>query len=74
MNIERENKIMKKYLQIIYDLGYDYDGCNTVEGLKGLIDELCRLAQLGRDIDDKTTIYSNEDKHYNILGEEITNE
>ena len=74
MDIERENKIMKKYLQIIFDLGYDYDGCNTVEGLKELIDELCRLAQLGRNIDDKIIIYSNENRHYNILGEEITNE
>lgn len=68
-------EIMEKYLERIYDLGYDYDGLNSVESLKGLIDELTRLASLGRacnttepmSIDSKGNVY-------NILGEKIENE
>jgi len=31
-------------LQLLLDIGFDYDGFNTVESLKGLIDELCTYA------------------------------
>lgn len=31
---------------LIWALGVDYDGCNTVESLKGLIDELVSYTQL----------------------------
>ena len=34
---------------LIWALGYDYDGCNTVESLKELIDELVSYTQLPRD-------------------------
>lgn len=77
--MERQIRIMEKYFELICDLGYDYDGCNTVEGLKSLIDELVRLASLGRVANDTEVIYStledeegNEEK-YNILHEKIDN-
>lgn len=34
---------------LIWALGVDYDGCNTVESLKGLIDELVAYTQLPED-------------------------
>ena len=72
--IEKLNKqvvIMEKYLELIYDLGFDYDGCNTIEGLKGLIDDLVHCASLGRACNTTEPIYTNMGKHYNILHEEI---
>ena len=39
MDIERQLKIKNEYLKMIYAIGYDYDGFNTVESLKQLIDE-----------------------------------
>lgn len=70
----RNEKIQTQYLRMILNLGYDYDGCNTVESLKSLIDELMRLARLGIDINDYEPIYENNGKKFNILGEEIKNE
>ena len=53
-NLQQENKQLKEkvkyqknkidnkdnWCQLIVDIGFDYDGCNTIESLKGLIDEL----------------------------------
>ena len=64
-------KIMEKYFELIVDLGYDYDGFNTVESLKTLIDELCRYAGLGRVYNTTEPIFINNDKKYNILNEEL---
>ena len=36
------------YLDIIFGLGVDYDGCNTVESLKSLIDELVEYSSSAR--------------------------
>lgn len=78
-DLERQIQIMEKYFELICDLGYDYDGCNTVEGLKSLIDELVRLASLGRVANDTEVIYSTlEDEEgneevFNILHEKIDN-
>lgn len=63
--------IMEKYLELIHDLAFDYDGCNTIEGLKKLIDELDRYARLGRCCNTNSPIYVNGDKYYNILNEEL---
>lgn len=46
---EKEGRInypetVKDYLNLIIDIGYDYDGNRTVEGLKGLIGELVEYA------------------------------
>ena len=38
------------YLDIIFGLGADYDGCNSVESLKGLIDELVEYANKARKV------------------------
>ena len=40
-------KTVKECLELICDIGYDYDGCNSVESLKELIDELVYLALHG---------------------------
>ena len=76
--LQEENKklnniivIMEKYFELIVDLGYDYDGLNSIENLKGLIDELVRFASLGRVYNTTEAIYVNEDKKYNILNEEL---
>ena len=47
----QKNKIdnKDKWCQLIADIGFDYDGCNTIESLKGLIDELVRYALNSRD-------------------------
>lgn len=67
----KQQIIMGKYLELIIDLGYDYDGCETVESLKGLIDELVHLASLGRACNITEVIYENSEKKYNILHEEL---
>ena len=36
------------YLDILFGLGADYDGCNSVESLKRLIDELVEYASTAR--------------------------
>ena len=37
-----------EWLELIHDIGYDYDGCNTVEGLKMLVDEIVDYANKAR--------------------------
>lgn len=68
---EKEITIMKKYFQMIIYLGYDYDGFNNVEDLKGLIDALCKYASLGKECNTTEPIYINGNKKYNILGKEL---
>lgn len=64
--------IMKKYLKLICNLGYDYDGLNQVNSLKRLIDELVRYASLGRVCNITEPMYiDSEGKKYNILNEEL---
>lgn len=71
--LERENRIMRKYFQLILDIGYDYDGYRTAENLMKLIDEIMELAEQGLAADDKKVHYSDlsSDKNFNILLEEI---
>ena len=45
--IKIDNK--DNWCQLIADIGFDYDGYNTIESLKGLIDELVRYALNSRD-------------------------
>lgn len=73
-NIEEKDKviqIMEKYLELIIDLGFDYDGLNTVESLKALIDEIVKYANLGRAYNITEPIFINGKKKFNILGDEI---
>ena len=71
--LKRQIKIKDEYLQLICELGYDYDGCNTVKSLKELIDELVKLANQAINNDDTTVmnISGPNVKKRNILGEEI---
>ena len=77
MDLERQLKIKNEYLKMIYAIGYDYDGCNTVESLKSLIDTLCDYALSAINNDDKTVIFGGkiDDLDFgaprNILGEEV---
>ena len=34
-------------LSLIIDIGFDYDGCNSVDSLKSLVDELVEYARRG---------------------------
>lgn len=38
-----------EWLSMIWMVGCDYDGCETVESLKGLVDELVEMSQKARD-------------------------
>lgn len=72
MNKDRQIKLKNAYCQLIIDFGFDYDGFNTVDSLKGLIDELVLYAQRAIECDDKGIMYvDSEGKHRNILGEEV---
>lgn len=72
---QRELNIKNEYLQLIHDIGFDYDGCNTVDSLKKLIDELIGLVNKAYKCDDKTAMYigggKEVTKKFNILHEEI---
>jgi len=72
--LQRKDKtiqIMENYLELIYDLGYDHDGCETTGDLICLMDELVRYASLGRACNTTEVIYENGNNKYNILHEEI---
>ena len=57
MDLERQVKLKNAYCQAIIDLGFDYDGFNAVDSLKGLIDELVLYAQRAVECDDKGVMY-----------------
>lgn len=72
MDLERQIKIKDKWCQLIIDIGFDYDGFNTVESLKGLIDELVDYAHKAIICDDVSVVYAGaDDKKSNILLEDI---
>lgn len=73
-NLIKENEylkqkiiIMEKYFELINNISFDYDGYNDVTGLKGVIDELNRLANLGRVCNTTEPIYESEGIKFNIL-------
>lgn len=71
--LERKIEIKDKYLELMWCLGVDYDGYETPEGLKSLIDELVDLAKKAERNDDKYAMYEGcGNKFYNILHEEVT--
>lgn len=71
--LKEETTIMGNYLELIADLSFDYDGCNSIKSLKKLIDELNRIANLGIECNLREPIYVNRGKKYNILQQEIEN-
>jgi len=38
-----------EWLEFIWEIGVDYDGCNTVKSLRELVDELLEMNQKARD-------------------------
>ena len=71
-DLERQIRIKDNYCDMIWCLGVDYDGYETPEGLKSLIDELVALAERAVKNDDKYAMYEGcSDKYYNILNEEV---
>ena len=70
--LKRQNKIKDEYCELIYELGFDYDGLNTVESLKGLIDDLIDYAKKSIKNDDNSVMFEGmNDTKYNILREKI---
>ena len=59
--------IMEKYFELINNISFDYDGYNDVTGLKRVIDELNRFANLGRACNTTESIYESEGVKFNIL-------
>lgn len=44
-----EPDCVDEWLEIIWDIGADYDGCgDSLEGLRGLVDELVEMASKAR--------------------------
>ena len=71
--LQRQIDIKDNYCNMIWCLGVDYDGYETPEGLKSLIDELVNLAKKAEINDDKYAMYEGcGNKFYNILHEEVT--
>lgn len=72
---DREIQIKNNYLDLIWQIGYDYDGLNKVESLKELIDELVDYAIKAKKNDDKSVMYEgNRGKeiiNQNILFEKV---
>lgn len=78
-NLLKENEelkqqiiIMEKYFELINNISFDYDGYNDVTGLKGVIDELNRLANLGRACNTTESIYESEGVKFNILLQKLS--
>ena len=71
----RQIEIKDRYLQLIHDIGFDYDGMDTTKGLKSVIDDLVDLAIKAIKNDDKCAMYESlDDKYFNILYEEVEKE
>lgn len=71
-DLQREIEIKNAYLNLIYGIIFDYDGFNTVEGLKGLIDETTIFVDRALNSDDKKPIYRDGNENdFNILHEKI---
>lgn len=71
LKIKRENLILERYLTLIYDIAYGYDGYSNASDLMGLIDEIAKLSKLGKERDVIECIYEGSNQKLNILFEEI---
>lgn len=70
--LERQIEIKNAYLDMIYDVGIDYDGCNTIKSLKELIDEFMKWAKFAMENNDTECMFIGaNDKEFNILHEEL---
>ena len=71
MRKSKQLKVKNEYLKLIYMIGFDYDGCDTVESLKELIDTLVDYAAKAFNNDIESCIYGSEEEEFNILMERI---
>lgn len=51
----------EEWMEYIFDVGCGYDGCDTVESLKGLVDELIAASQNARICLREGKIFYNEE-------------
>ena len=73
--LKRQIEIKDSYLSLMWDLGVDYDGWDTVDSLKSLIDDLVDYAKKAVKNDDKYAVYQGGNgKYFNILREEVEKE
>lgn len=49
-----------EWLEFIWQIGCDYDGCHSVEDLKHLIDELIEMSQKARDCLSKGILFPKD--------------
>lgn len=71
-NLERKLEIKNRYLELLSDIGFDYDGCNTIASLKELIDELVGYADKAIECRTDTIEFISADgTNYNILHEKM---
>lgn len=72
MDLQRQINIKNEYCKMIIDVGLGYDGYDTPEDLKKLVDELLSYARMAIDCDDKSVIYvDGKNNQLNILNEVI---
>lgn len=70
---DRQIKIKDGYNKLLVDIGFDYDGCETVESLKSVIDDLVDLSKRAIANDDTYGIYEHGNRGtLNILFEEVS--
>ena len=72
--LKRTIVIMEKYLSLIINIGYDYDGFSNSEDLIKLIDAMVEYAELAKNHDVSEPIYMSGGKKYNILLDELEDE
>lgn len=72
MRKSKQIKIKNEYLKLIYYIGFDYDGCETVEELRGLVSQLVEYADKALNNEYKTCEYTNfNGDEFNILRKKI---
>ena len=69
--LQRDIRIKNEYLDLIWDIGHDYDGCESSSELKRLIDGLVDYSKKASRCDDTSPIYGAVNRKYNILMEEL---
>lgn len=73
--LKRQIQIKDKYLELMWFLGADYDGWNTVDGLMSLIDNIMDYVKKAGKNDDKYAVCEGGNgKYFNILCEEVEKE
>lgn len=58
-----EPDCVEEWLELIWDIGADYDGCYTVESLQSLIDEQMEMVSRARRCLRDGAIYVDNDYH-----------